>query len=236
LEKDLARAGGRASARPDPWVELDDIRKALPAHSLLIDIARFKVVNLQAKAEQGNRRLPARYAAWVVPSAGQGDVRVIDLGAAEKIEAAVRAVRQALQAAQDPDRAKNPLSQKGEPDAEKDLRQPLEALAKMVLHPLLEQAGTRTQLVLSPDAALWLVPWAALPLPDGRYAVEKYTLRYVTSGRDLVRTASQVRPGRPLVMADPKYDQGPGGQGPEAPRTIWIGRSKLKPRPASSPV
>ena len=71
------------------------------------------------------------------------------------------AVRQALTD------APKAIRQQGEPEAETALRQPLEALAKRVLHPLLPHLGKCQRWFLSPDAVLWLVPWAALPLPDG---------------------------------------------------------------------
>ena len=68
------------------------------------------------------------------------------------------------------------------------------------------------QLVLSPDSNLWLVPWAALPVEEGKYAIEAWQIRYVTSGRDLVAeqlvsqcTPSASRPSR-RIFADPDYD------------------------------
>jgi CHAT domain-containing protein len=93
-------------------------------------------------------------------------------------------------------------------DAEQALRPHLEKLARLVLQPLVRAAGERKRWYLSPDADLWLVPWAALPLADGRYAVEDYCLHYLISGRDLVAAPAAIRPGQALVFADPDYDLG----------------------------
>jgi CHAT domain-containing protein len=67
-------------------------------------------------------------------------------------------------------------------------------------------------LIISPDAALWLVPWGTLPLPDGKYAIEKYQISYMISGRDLVaQAATKGRPtSNPVLFANPDYDLGPG--------------------------
>jgi tetratricopeptide (TPR) repeat protein len=156
LAKQLRRAG---SAVPGAdWVELDALRKALPRDGVLIDVARFKVFN--PRANPGGPWQPARYAAWVTPP--RGEVRLVDLGPADTVDAAVRAVREAL------DGAPALLKKVGEPAAEKAVRAPLEALAKLVLHPLLPHVGKAKGWLISPDGNLWLVPWAALTLPDGK--------------------------------------------------------------------
>ena len=148
----------------------------------------------------------AHYAAWVI--AAQGDVHVVDLGPAEAIDAAVKAVRQALQDAQGSPQHPSAVTQDGEPDAEKAMQKPLRELARLVLDPLAEHIDGKKRWYISPDADLWLVPWAALPLKDGRYAVEAHTISYLVSGRDLVAAPSEAKPGRPRMMADPDYDLG----------------------------
>ncbi|MFO0810964.1 MAG: CHAT domain-containing tetratricopeptide repeat protein [Gemmataceae bacterium] len=190
----------RRAAAADPWVGLDDVRRALPADGTLVEIARFRRYDF-AK----NRPLPARYAAWVVPPAGAGGVRVIDLGSADEIDDAVEAVRGTLAEAARPD---GPVRTKGEPAAEADLRWPLDALARLVLRPLLPHLGSRPKLLLSPDGDLWLIPWAALPLPDGKYAVEAYAITLLVSGRDLAAGPQPNRTdaGPPAVLADPDFD------------------------------
>jgi CHAT domain-containing protein/tetratricopeptide (TPR) repeat protein len=212
LSKRLGQAAGRP-ARNDPWVSLDEVRQALPADAVLIEMGKFNVRNF--RSTKGEKRwLGQRYAAWVIPPAGRGDVRLIDLGEAGAIDRAVQSVRTALQ------EAGPVLRDKGEPDAEKELHQPLEELSRRVLHPLLEHIGKSKRWVLSPDDALWLAPWAALRLPDGQYAVEGHTLRYVVSGRDLVSPAPRTTPGRPRIVADPDYDLAPAEAAAQAAELV----------------
>jgi CHAT domain-containing protein len=76
----------------------------------------------------------------------------------------------------------------------------------LVLEPLRAPLGDRRTLILSPDSNLWLVPWAALPLEDGRLAIEEYTLRFVVCGRDLTTSQTADIPSGPgLVIADPEF-------------------------------
>jgi CHAT domain-containing protein/Tfp pilus assembly protein PilF len=205
LSKQLGEAAGRP-VRADPWVELAEVRKALAADAVLIDIARIRVWDFAKGKSQ-----PAHYVAWIIPGRGdrfQGDldkgkVRLLDLGPADRVETAVQTVRKALKDA--PQR----IATDGEPDSEKELRRPLEALSRLVLYPLLEHIGEAKRWVVSPDANLWLVPWSALLLKDGRYAVERYEIRYAVSGRDLAQNTVKAATGRPVLLADPDYDLRP---------------------------
>ena len=204
-------------ARDDPWVAPEEVRRALPADAVLVEIARFRVFNFQAKGTE-RRWGPPHYAAWVIPPAGRGEVRLIDLGAADVIEADVAAVRRAIQ----PDLAA--LRERGEPAIETALRPSLEALADRVLRPLLPHIGDAKRWVLSPDAALWLVPWAALPLEKDRSAIEDHPIHYVVSGRDLAQAAAPPAAGQALVMADPDYDLDPAAV-QQAARQVLRGRA-----------
>src|SRR5262249_51990790 len=144
--------------------------------------------------------------AWLIPPAGERKVQVIDLGDAATIEKAVAEVRKALAA------ATQSIRRDGEADAGKEVLAAMRPLAEMVLKPILERIGDAKQLILSPDGALWLVPWAALPLADGKYAIEKYQIRYIVSGRDLVERKEEkgrIATGEPLILADPDYDLRP---------------------------
>ena len=149
----------------------------------------------------------------MLPAAGRGAVRLIDLGPAVAIDAAVAAARAALRA--DP----QALRDRGEPDLERQARPTLEALAKLVLTPLLPHIRQTRRWILSPDAALWLVPWAALPLDGQRYALEDHEIAYVVSGRDLVPGGGRPAHGPALVMADPDFALDPD-QARQAARAV----------------
>jgi CHAT domain-containing protein/tetratricopeptide (TPR) repeat protein len=211
-ETNLSKKLGRAVGRPvcdDPWVEAAEVRKALPKDAVLVDIAQFSVWDFRQKMATKPWQ-PRRYAAWVIPPQNRDKIQLIDLGPADKIDAAVAQARRYLQ------EAPNNLPRKEARQAELQGARALKALAALVLRPLEKQLRPYRTWIISPDAALWLVPWAALPLPDGSHAIEKHTVSYVISGRDLVAPEvnparlSKETPGRPLILADPDFDLEPG--------------------------
>ena len=212
-EQELSGQLGEAVGRPvraDPWIDLVEVRRAIPRDAVLIELARFEAIDFKAKTVARETKEP-RYVAWLIPPADQGEVKLVDLGDAARIDQAVQAVREGFRAAQGSAQQKSVILEKGEPDAEKELHPALAALARLVLVPLAAQIGSRKHWLLSPDGALWLVPWAALPLDDRTYVIEKHTLSYLVCGRDLVSPAVNPPAKRDasLLLADPDFDLDP---------------------------
>lgn len=206
-EQELVRELGRStghSLNADPWVELERVREKLPPDTVLVEMARFPIWDWQARTPERTWK-EERYAAWIIPAQGQGEIRMLDLGPARDVEANIRRLRQNVQA------SLKVIATEGMRAAEKKLRPDLEALAQQIVHPLAEQAGHAKHWILGADADLWLVPWAALPLRDDRYTVEKFRLSYVVSGRSLVQTP-RTPPGQttpPAVLAGPDFNLSP---------------------------
>jgi CHAT domain-containing protein/tetratricopeptide (TPR) repeat protein len=191
-----------------PWVDIDSLRAHIANDSVLIDIARFRVFNYAAR-RKGEDWQPARYVAWIVPPSGKGLVEVVDLGEAAVIDAAVAAYRETLRAAVGDEGS---VAKVGEALAEQELKDSAKLLVDTVLRPLMAGvaaagcAESTKELIVSPDGELWLLPWAALPLDDGRYLVEQHAIATVTSARELLPSANSSPSTGSLVFANPSFD------------------------------
>src|SRR4029453_18881685 len=87
-----------------------------------------------------------------------------------------------------------------------DVKRLARAVDVKVFQPLRPLLGDVTRLLISPDGPLNLVSFAALVDERGRYAVERYSVSYLTSGRDLLRLqAPRENQGGPLVVAAPDF-------------------------------
>jgi|GEM_PF-3457737 len=205
LEAQLAEQLKAAGFQDDssPWVPLTDVRANLPDQAVLIELARYRDWNFASSKRdpwEGNR-----YGAWVIPK--HGEVRFVDLGEAQPIDAAAQAVQKAMD--------EFPEAIKGKPirivkELEQSLRAgPLAQLKDRVLAPLSAAIDAKTcRWIVSPDGDLWLVPFAALPGQDGKYLISTHTISYAVTGRDLAapRIAREPRPS--IVIADPEYGRG----------------------------
>src|SRR4029079_13354563 len=79
------------------------------------------------------------------------------------------------------------------------------ALYDLTFGKLTSALGTAKHILIAPDGALNVVPFAALH--DGtQYLVSKYTFTYLTSGRDLLRVRSNAKSSNPVIFADPDFD------------------------------
>ena len=197
----LSDEGGR-SVGTTAWIETEDIRKSLQDGSVLVEIVRFKRYDFDKPVAKDKER-PEHYVAWIIPKSDSGKIRLIDLGDAAKIDEQVRVARLALK------EAPQLIRENGEQEAEKMLVPSLRSLAGSILYPLLEALGPAKTIHLSPDSLLWLVPWSALPLQDGQYAIEQFDIRFLVTGRDLVRGEKTFNASNPIIFADPDFNLDP---------------------------
>ena len=200
-EMNLRSAGFYPGSKP---VTLAVIEAAVPENAALIEFAVYRPFDPKAQDNEKAYGQP-RYVAYVVR--GQGEVQWKDLGEARLVDDAIGRLRMA---------SRDPQS--------KDIKQLARALDEKIMQPIRALTGNATHLLLSPDGELNLVPFEALMDEQGRYALERYSISYLTTGRDLLRMqVARESKSAPLLIADPLFGEPGGTQIPEA------GRARGKP-------
>jgi len=187
LEAEIARRSAEFRAQSQP-VTIDAVRRALPDNAALLEFVSYRPLSpkeITAKERYG----APRYLVYVIRN--HGEVSWRELGGMKEVDGAVEALRQALR---DPQR--------------KDTQQLARALDRTVMQPVRALLGDATQLLVSPEGELNLVPFAALVDEQGRYLIQRYSFTYLTSGRDLLRmqVARESKSG-PLVVANPTFGE-----------------------------
>lgn len=189
----------------DQKLELSRLRRAIPKDAALVEIASYRVFDPKAKADDGfsDQR---RYVAYVVRR--RGPIEWVDLGDAKAIEGDVKALREALSS---PGGNYEPIAKKLYGATIAKLESALEGIDR---------------LVIAPDGALNLLPFAVLVDESGRHLVRRFTISYVTSGRDLLRFAvnAKSRQGT-TIIADPNFENAKSQKDQSAPPDGRRGRT-----------
>ncbi|HKQ91647.1 MAG TPA: CHAT domain-containing tetratricopeptide repeat protein [Blastocatellia bacterium] len=185
FEAEISRRSDEFRAQSLP-VTLEAVRASIPDDAALIEFASYRPFNPKAAKEDEAFGQP-HYVAYVLSR--RGEVQWKELGAAKAVDETVATLRRALR---DPHR--------------KDVKNLARAVDRKVFQPLRPLLGGLTRLLISPEGALNLIPFAALVDEQGRYVVERYSISYLSSGRDLLRlqVARKSQSG-PLVIADPDF-------------------------------
>jgi len=164
LEGGLARqVAGLGKARRALSVTVQQVQSALPQQAALIELLRYSHY-------LGKDKFEPRYGAVVI--GGSGQPKWVPLGSAAEIEKNIRLYQKSV---------------RGKTD-EASLTGVLKALNDQVWAPIEKAlpAGTTT-IIVSPDSELSFVSFATLLTADDRFVGEKYSVRFVASGRDLLR-------------------------------------------------
>jgi CHAT domain-containing protein/Tfp pilus assembly protein PilF len=187
LEAEISRRSAefRAHSRA---VTIESVRAAVPENAALLEFVaykRFLPKGITPKERYGE----SRYVVYIVRH--RGDVQWKDLGEATAIDQAIDRLRRALR---DPKRD--------------NVKQLARTVDEKVMQPVRALVGNTTQLLISPDGELNLIPFEALVDEKGRYLVEHYAVAYVTSGRDLLRMqVARESKGKLTVLANPLFGE-----------------------------
>ena len=184
LEAELATRSTEFRQQLAP-ITLAAVRQAIPSNAVLVEWFRYRPFDPKANHETSWGQ--PRYLAYVLTHAGEPVV--MDMGDAAAVEALVREFRGAVS---DPNRT--------------DVKELAAEVFEKLLKPLLPYVDNAERVLIAPDGALNLVPFAALLDDQGEYVATRFEITYLTSGRDLLRLASASSSrGSTVVVADPAY-------------------------------
>jgi CHAT domain-containing protein/tetratricopeptide (TPR) repeat protein len=187
LEAEISRhsAEYRAQSRP---ITLAAVQAAIPTNAVLIEFASYQPFNAKAVGKEKEYGAP-HYVVYLLRR--EGEIKWQELGEAKAIDDAIDGFRRALS---DPKR--------------QDLKRLARAVEEKVMQPLRALVGGATQILVSPDGALNLIPFEALVDEQGGYLIGRYAFTYLTSGRDLLRLQVERKSrSAPLVVADPRFGE-----------------------------
>ncbi|MGH9838206.1 MAG: CHAT domain-containing protein [Blastocatellia bacterium] len=190
LEDKISRRSVEFHAQSQP-ITLETMQAAISAGTALVEFAVYRPVDV--KTPKGG---PAQYVAYALTS--QGEPRYVELGETATIDKAVEDLREALSCPQ-----------------KRDCTIVLDEVIKrarkldgLVMQPVRKLLGDTKHILISPDGALNLIPFAALVDEQGEYLIKRYAITYLTSGRDLLRLQiARESKSVPLVVADPIFGE-----------------------------
>ena len=178
LESVLAGLGAdMGQPRRALQVTVAQIQKTLPPTTVLVDFVQYQSLSRES-AE-------THYGAIVLSRDG---LDWVSLGPAEAIEALVRRYRRGVRRGNGANLAV------------------LQKLHRVLWQPLQSKLPAELDsVVLSPDGALNFVSFATLVSDKQKFLAEEYTLSYVASARDLLRTGRADKARQALLLGDPSF-------------------------------
>jgi CHAT domain-containing protein/Tfp pilus assembly protein PilF len=182
LEGGLARkVADLGHARRALSITVHQVQIALPKQAALIELLRYSHY-------LGKDKFEPRYGAVVI--APSGEPKWVPLGSAQEVEKIIQVYQKSV---------------RGKTD-EATLSGVLKELNNQVWAPIEKAlpAGTTT-VIVSPDAELSFVSFATLVGSDDKFVGEKYSVRYVAGGRDLLREFKTASNSKTTVYANPDF-------------------------------
>ncbi len=185
LEKEISSHSAAFRTQQTP-VSVEAVQQAIPNDMTLVEFATYRLLDSKAKT-RNERYGSARYVAYILNH--DGDPQLADLGEASVIDKGISELR-------------NSMKDSGS----KDYKQKARALDKLVMQPVRKLLGEKKTLILSPDGAMNILPFAALIDENGKFLLENYSIDYLTSGRDLLRMeAHEPNKQGPVIVANPQF-------------------------------
>jgi CHAT domain-containing protein/Tfp pilus assembly protein PilF len=178
LARQIANIG---QARRALSVTVEQVQAAIPKNTVLVEYVRYPHY-------LGKSKFEFHYGAVVLTA--DAPPRWLTLGTARDIEASLKRYQALARKATDDEMAAT-----------------LQRIYNEVWEPVeREFPSDANRVIVSPDGQLNFLSFATLLDPEKAFVAEKYSIQYVTSGRDLLREPQPTQSKEVIVMADPKFD------------------------------
>jgi CHAT domain-containing protein/Tfp pilus assembly protein PilF len=199
LESELSRLGKTFLDNSEALrVDFKKLSKALPVGSILIDFAKIELADFTAGSNRDYSE--THYFVFLIYPKKEDNIRIIDLGGAEKIDESITLFRKGIDSIRSHEEAKARL---------KEINELSRTIYDLVLMPLADDLEDCDTIFVSPDGNLNLIPFEVLVDHDGSYLVEKYAFNYLAAGRDIISfTEGKQDSGvfKALLVGDPDFD------------------------------
>ena len=192
-EQERRAESAATSAKGERAKLFSRVQASVPKDAVLVEMVRYRPLDPSPGLPDGERSAPARYGAYVIHP--EGEAQYVDLGDAGPLEKLIAEFRASLA---DPVRA-----------TARDLGRRLD---EALMRPVRTRLGNELTLYIAPEGALNLIPLGALVDEKGSYLLERYTINYLASGRDLLYLGrNNSARGPAIIFADPAFDEQAGG-------------------------
>lgn len=185
IEDEISRRSKGIFELPKP-VTLAKMRNEIPQNSALVEFSLYRTPD---KKSGSTAKGESRYIAFVIRN--QGETHSVKLGSAAEIDAAVDIYRKAL-------RDQN----------SRNFQAAANVIYQKLMKPIQPFLTDTTQLLISPDGNLNLIPFEALTNEKNQYLIEQYAFTYLSGGRDLLRLKTpREYKDTSLIVANPSFGE-----------------------------
>jgi len=179
--------------------DIGSLSKVVPPSTAAWEFIRYRPYSFDRTGKEAAKYDDPRYLVFAVDS--RGEVSMVDLGEASRIDSLIKSARKMVYD------AGTDVFTVGDSSATAKLQENTGSLYELIFAPLEFTLSDSNRILISPDGALNLIPFEILTDSSGMYMIEKYSISYLSSLRDLFNSQKSVASRGPAVMmADPDFD------------------------------
>ncbi|MBD3234765.1 MAG: CHAT domain-containing protein [candidate division Zixibacteria bacterium] len=180
----------------------------LPPNSAFWEYVRYRPYHFDRPGNDEDKTGSEHYMAFYLDS--DGVTRLHDLGEVEPIDSLIAEWRETIRRAGGAllGRGQRGINPELETLFEQEHYQVTSQIYERIFRPLEGHLNEKDRIIICPDGELNHIPFGIIPLPNQKYAIEKYHFSYVSSARSYIRSISElpVKGEGAIIMTDPDFD------------------------------